>query len=164
MQLFLRRVKYVKTGLEETKWKELSYQCMTEESGGESSEEIVRRHLPWRSEYELHWRNIHYLSTSIHYLSTNICLIQNCIPTDANNFIARLDRCRHRNQGKKGKFWEKHRFSSIPSSLPTPSGPKWSLRLEEALSETEMDSTVDVEEETSESKAFSDKCYPKYHL
>ena len=54
MQLFLRRVKYVKTGLEETKWKELSYQCMTEESGGESSEEIVRRHLPWRSEYELH--------------------------------------------------------------------------------------------------------------
>lgn len=31
MQLFLRRAKFVQPGLEETKWKELSYQCMTEE-------------------------------------------------------------------------------------------------------------------------------------
>ena len=54
MQLFLRKAKYVKPGLEETKWKELSYQCMTEESGGESSEEIVSHQLPWRSECEFH--------------------------------------------------------------------------------------------------------------
>jgi len=150
MQLFLRRAKFVKPGLEATKWKELSYQCMTEESGGESSEEIVRHQLPWRSECEFHW-------TNIHHLCTNICWIQNCIPTDANNFIARLDRRCHRSQGKKGKFREKRRVSGIPSSLPAPSGPKWALRQEEALSETDMDSPVDEEEETSDSNAFSDQ-------
>ena len=39
MQLFLRR-KYIKPSLEGTKWKELSYQYMTEETGGGDSEEI----------------------------------------------------------------------------------------------------------------------------
>ena len=114
MQLFLRRAKFVKPGLEETKWKELSYQWMTEESGGESSEEIVRHQLPWRSECQ-------------------------------------------RSQGKKGKFREKHRVSGIPSNLPAPSGPKWALRQEEALSESDSDSPADEEEETSDSNAFSDQ-------
>ena len=32
------------------KWQELSYQLMTEESGGESAEEIICHSLPWRSD------------------------------------------------------------------------------------------------------------------
>ena len=54
MQLFAKRGKFVKPGLEEQRWKEISYHFMTEESGGESSEEIVRHELPWRSESEFH--------------------------------------------------------------------------------------------------------------
>lgn len=82
--------------------------------------------------------------------------MQICIPTDANNFIARLDRRRQRSQGRKGKFREKHRVLGIPSGLPAPSGPKWAIRHEEAqqLSESEVDSPAD-EEETSDN-SFSD--------
>ena len=42
----------MKAGVEAERWSELTYRFMTEESGGESAEEIVRHELPWRSESE----------------------------------------------------------------------------------------------------------------
>ena len=59
-QLFAIRGKFVKPGLED-RWKGISFHFMTEESGGESLEEIVRHELPWRSEGELHCNYIHHL-------------------------------------------------------------------------------------------------------
>ena len=40
----------MKPGIETTKWRELSYHFMTEESGGEDEDTITRHELPWRSE------------------------------------------------------------------------------------------------------------------
>jgi hypothetical protein len=40
----------VKPETETTKWRELSYHFMTEESGGEDEDTITRHELPWRSE------------------------------------------------------------------------------------------------------------------
>ena len=74
--------------------------------------------------------------------------------------MARLDRRRHRTQGKKDNFHEKPRVVGIQSDLPPQSGLKWAVRQQAAnqnLSEAEMDSPVDEEEETSDSIAtFSD--------
>ena len=39
----------MKQGVEAKRWKELSFSVMTEESGGESEEEITCHKLPWRS-------------------------------------------------------------------------------------------------------------------
>lgn len=43
---------FVKPGGEEERWKELSYHFMTEESGGDSAEEMTQCILPWRSKSE----------------------------------------------------------------------------------------------------------------
>ena len=53
MQLFKRRSRYVKAGIEMQNWKELSFEFMTEESGGDEDEVITRHELPWRSECKL---------------------------------------------------------------------------------------------------------------
>ena len=41
------------------RWQELSYQFMTEESGGESAEEITCYLLPWRSDGECKCKCVH---------------------------------------------------------------------------------------------------------
>ena len=68
MQLFARRSKYVKAGAEAKWWSQLSYKFMTEESGGQSAEEIVRHELPWRSESEF-LLNIKIIMHKMHWLA-----------------------------------------------------------------------------------------------
>ena len=50
VQLFARTSKYIKQGMEQMKWSELSFHFMTKESGGEDEKRIVRHELPWTSE------------------------------------------------------------------------------------------------------------------
>ena len=56
-------------------------------------------------------------------------------------------------KARRGSFGKASSFGYPIKSAST----EWSLRQEEALSETDMDSPVDEEEETSDSNAFSDQ-------
>ena len=51
-------------------WQELSFQFMTEESGGESTDEITCHPLPWRSESEFKLMHIHMQAHKLHYSIT----------------------------------------------------------------------------------------------
>ena len=120
MQIFARRKKFIKPGLEETKWKELSYHFMTEEKWWRKLWIIVEIRM---------WVSLHTLSPLMHKY---ICSKQNRIPTDAKKFMARLDRWCQQSQGKRENFREKSRVLGTPSSLPQQCGPKWVIRQEES--------------------------------
>ena len=48
LQTYNARKKFLKTGKEESMWKEIDWQFMTDESSGDEGE-LVKHPLPWRS-------------------------------------------------------------------------------------------------------------------
>lgn len=122
MQLFARRSQYVRPA-EMQWWQELSFQFMTEESGGESTEEITCRPLPWRSESK--------------FKLMHICKHVNCTTAllfglfaGATKFIHKLDGRYKKDCLKRGSsnFQVKTRTPGSPSTLPRLSGPEWTLK------------------------------------
>ena len=156
MQLFARRSKYVKAGAEAKWWSQLSYKFMTEESGGQSAEEIVRHELPWRSESEF------LLNIKINYAQNALVsfLEYSCMYPGANHFIQKLDkRHRKKEEGKgRSRFQQKKRVIGTPSTLPREEGPKWALKEvatdSPAAEDKEDGDSTSSEEESSD--CFSD--------
>ena len=103
------------------KWSELSYHFMTEESGANTDDEIIRHKQPWRSER---------MSIIPRYVKLALrSLFLHSILTGANKFIERLD-SRHRANGQKkgyGNILQKARRDGEPSNRPAPSSPAWAI-------------------------------------
>lgn len=111
------------------KWQELSYQHMTEESGGESAEEITCHSLPWRSDGEYKCKCLcGHITLPYH------CRFTNTLHAAATKFIKKLDNRHKKDNLKRGSsnLQAKKRVLGSPSSLPRVSGPEWAVVREPA--------------------------------
>ena len=105
------------------KWQELSYQHMTEESGGESADEITCHPLPWRSdgEYKCKCVCVHITIPYRCHFTYNF--------TAATKFIKKLDNRHKKDILKRGSsnLQAKNRVLGSPSQLPRVPGPEWAV-------------------------------------
>ena len=136
------------------KWNELSYHFMTEESGANTDDEIIRHKQPWRSERtSIIQRYVKLASMS---LSLHSILI-----IGANKFIERLDSRHRSNRQKKGygNILQKARRDGEPSNRPAPSSPAWAIDPEaqrQSPSEPSEELQHEEEQNLSGSDVFTD--------
>lgn len=105
-------------------WQELSFQFMTEESGGESAGEITCHPLPWRSESKFKFMSIH---MQAHNCTTASLFV---LFAGATKFMNKLDSRYKKDCLKRGNsnFQAKIRTPGSPSTSPRLSGPEWALK------------------------------------
>lgn len=146
MQLFARREK-VHKARPERKWKELSSHFMIKESGGESSEKIVWHELPRTSDSEFYCIYIHHLCTNT-YVEAKL-YSRRC--KEVHGKTGQVTPVKPRQEGEfQGETWH-------PINSASTSGLKQVIREEEAdhnLSEEEMDSPADEEEQSRDSITY----------